>query len=224
MAQNLQDKIELEFKSQMHASKEELLFMQKEMTDKFRNDLKRASECADNLQNLDSKFNEFKNETLQNLHTLSKDVEYIRAENKELRKELKENLTISEEKLKGDKERNDGFKERVNNLENTLAQKLTSFEQKFDKNLKNEIEATENRIMEMQERLVSDSKNQDMSLKSIVSALEEQSEAMARLKKELAKIMERINEDKLDQIKLDITKGNLFQFSLYRIQSKIQKT
>lgn len=60
MAQNLQDKIELEFKSQMHASKEELLFMQKEMTDKFRNDLKRASECADNLQSLDSKFNQFK--------------------------------------------------------------------------------------------------------------------------------------------------------------------
>lgn len=40
MAQSLQDKIELEFKAQMHASKEELLFMQKEMTDKFRVEMK----------------------------------------------------------------------------------------------------------------------------------------------------------------------------------------
>lgn len=160
--------------------------------------------CNLSIQNLIS----LNNETLQTLNTLSKDIDYIRAENKQLRNEVKENFTINEEKLKGDKQKNDGLKERVDSLENTLSQKLNSFEQKFDRNLKNEIEATENRIMEMQERLASDSKNQDLSLKSIVSAFEEQSEAMARLKKELAKIMERINEDKLDQIKFDITTGS----------------
>lgn len=56
MAQNLQDKIELEFKGQMVASKEELMFLQKEMTDKIKTDLKRASECADNLQDLDHRY------------------------------------------------------------------------------------------------------------------------------------------------------------------------
>ena len=61
--------------------------MQKEMTDKFRNDLKRASEWADDLHKLEDKFTEFKNEILQTLHTLSKDVEYLRAENKEIRNE-----------------------------------------------------------------------------------------------------------------------------------------
>ena len=43
-AQSLQDRIELEFKGQMQASKEELLFLQKEMTDKIKGDLKKASE------------------------------------------------------------------------------------------------------------------------------------------------------------------------------------
>ena len=36
MAQQLQDKIELEFKSQMNSAKEDLKYMQKEMTDKFK--------------------------------------------------------------------------------------------------------------------------------------------------------------------------------------------
>lgn len=44
MAKNLQDKIELEFKAQMSAAKEELIYMQKEMGDKFKADLKRATE------------------------------------------------------------------------------------------------------------------------------------------------------------------------------------
>ena len=35
VAQNLQDKIELEFKAQMAAAKEELMFVQKEITDKY---------------------------------------------------------------------------------------------------------------------------------------------------------------------------------------------
>ena len=60
----------------------------------------------------------------------------------------------------------------------------------------------------MQERLTSDSKNQDMSLKSIVTALEDQSTAMAKLKKELAKIMDKMNEEKFDQIKTEISQGN----------------
>lgn len=56
MAKSLQDKIELEFKAQMSASRDELMFMQKEMTDKFRADLKRASEWAEDLQRLQDQF------------------------------------------------------------------------------------------------------------------------------------------------------------------------
>lgn len=56
-ANGLQDRIELEFKAQMDASREELLFLQKEMTDKIKIDLKRASEWADDLQDFKEKFN-----------------------------------------------------------------------------------------------------------------------------------------------------------------------
>ena len=40
LAQSLQDKIELEFKGQMVASKEELVYLQKEMIDKIKLDMK----------------------------------------------------------------------------------------------------------------------------------------------------------------------------------------
>jgi hypothetical protein len=44
MAQNLQDKIELEFKAQMSAAREEMMFMQKQIVDNVKKDLKRAIE------------------------------------------------------------------------------------------------------------------------------------------------------------------------------------
>lgn len=62
-AQVLQDKIELEFKGQMAASREEMMFLQKEMTDNIKHDLKKATECADDLQSLQEAFLGFKNET-----------------------------------------------------------------------------------------------------------------------------------------------------------------
>jgi len=56
MAQSLQDKIELEFKAQMLAAKEEMLYIQKQLTDNVKKDLKKASEVSDNLQKLETKF------------------------------------------------------------------------------------------------------------------------------------------------------------------------
>ena len=207
MAKSLQDKIELEFKAQMTASKEELLFMQKEMTDKFRTDLKRASECADNLQKLEERFKEYKDDTTQKLMKFAKDIETLRAENHTLREEVSESQGKQEDEQLTDKAKLENLTQKISKLEYDLSDKVGSLEEQLSRDIKVDIEDLTKNLKQVEEKFTADFKNHDVSYRSLVDKVEDQNESIDKLKKDINKKLDKRGAEWVDTTKAEILKG-----------------
>ncbi|CAI2382127.1 unnamed protein product [Moneuplotes crassus] len=198
-AQILQDKIELEFKGQMAASKEEMLFLQKEMTDNIKQDLKKASECADDLETLQKKFDEYKTETTGRLDLVLREIELVKAENNTLRDEV----IKSSHKV-----------DQVEKIKHQVDDSLGSLEETLKRDLRPMIDEITTQLNQLENQFKNDSRQKDTSIRTLVTSLDEHVDTFNKYKKDTQKKLTRyINSEGLDDLRVELSKDYIHKIN-----------
>jgi len=161
---------------------------------------------------------EYKERSENDVAMLTKDVEKVKGENSTFRSELNQNLGQNEEDQLNDKAQLESLINKFNRFEEQTTDQIGIFDEKINRDIKSgtelpnsiDIEELTEKMTQMEQKTAADFKNKDVSLRSLLSNMEEQSDAMTKLKKDVNKKLEVRNQSEdAEELRIELTKGEL---------------
>lgn len=116
-----------------------------------------------------------------------------------------ENSTLRDEFIK-----NFNKIEKVDKLKHQVDDAIGSLEESLKRDIKPELEELTSHLNKLEAKFNSDSKSKDTSLRSLVSNFEEQIEDFDKFQKKTTKKLNKLTtEEKLDELRVEISKGKI---------------